>query len=82
MEVATDASGPGVRVTFKDYGFFVPTDAAGSRALIQGIIELEEVKKSHVEHLESEGAKFERKREDGSALEVRLVATGVELWRG
>lgn len=82
MEVASDAASPGVRVTFKDYGFFVPTDSAGSRALIQGVVELEEVKKSHVDHLESEGAKFERKREDGSALEVRLVANGVELWRG
>jgi hypothetical protein len=31
--------------------------------------------------LESEGAKFPEKAADGSAREVRLVATGVEMWR-
>jgi len=32
--------------------------------------------------MEGEGAKFERKAPDGSAEELRFVASGVELWRG
>jgi hypothetical protein len=31
--------------------------------------------------MEEEGGKFPRKAPDGSAEEVRFVASGVELWR-
>jgi hypothetical protein len=81
LAAAPEATAPGCRVTFKDYGFFVPTDSAGSRARIEAAVELARLEPSHVEHLEREGAKFAAKDADGSAREVRLVATGVELWR-
>lgn len=83
MELAesSDAQAPSCRVTFKDYGFFVPTDSAGSEARVEGTIEVATVKARHVEHLEQEGASFTDKQGDGSAREVRLVATGVELRR-
>lgn len=74
-------SGRGCRVTFKDYGFFVPTDSPGASALVEGEVQLNVVKPSRVKHYESEGAVFPSKNEDGSANEVRLVATGVELRR-
>lgn len=76
-----DASAPGCRVTFKDYGFFVPTDSAGSKAKVEARVESKVLKPELVAHMESEGAKFAEKAPDGSAREVRLVATGVELWR-
>jgi hypothetical protein len=72
---------PGCRVTFKNYGFFVPTDSAGSRARVQGVVEVETLPASSVRHYEEEGAVFANKQPDGTAKEVRLVATGVELWR-
>jgi len=81
LAAAPEASAPGCRVTFKDYGFFVPTDSAGSRARIEAAVELARLEPNHVEHLEREGAKFSAKEADGSAREVRLIATGVELWR-
>jgi hypothetical protein len=83
MEVAEqlDPSVPGCRVTFKDYGFFVPLDSAGSTARVQGIVQVETVKADEVVHLESEGAKFAAKQPDGTAREVRVVASGVELWK-
>lgn len=83
MELAQgpEATSPGCRVTFKDYGFFVPVDSAGSRARVEAKVETKVVKPSMVSHLEEEGAKFAEKAPDGSATEVRLVATGVELWR-
>jgi hypothetical protein len=83
MELATskDPGAPACRVTFKDYGFFVPTDAAGASARLEGTVFLRRVEKKLVEHLEAEGATFASKAEDGTADEVRIVATGVELTR-
>jgi len=76
-----DPALPGCRVTFKDYGFFVPLDSAGSNAKVQGTVEVTRVGPDEVAHLESEGAHFAAKQPDGTAREVRLVASGVELWR-
>lgn len=76
-----DPALPGCRVTFRDYGFFVPTDSAGSKARVEAKVETKSIKPSMVTHLEDEGAKFSEKSADGSAREVRLVASGVELWR-
>jgi len=76
-----DAGGRKARVTFKDYGFFVPLDSTGSRARLEGVVEVKTLDKKQVEHLEAEGGKFPTKAADGSAREVRLVASGVELWR-
>jgi hypothetical protein len=69
------------RITFKDYGFFVPTDSAGAFAKVQGRLDTREVEAAAVEHLESEGARFRNKRSDGSATEVRMIASAVELRR-
>jgi uncharacterized protein DUF4920 len=69
------------RITFKDYGFFVPTDSAGAFAKVQGRLDTREVEAAAVEHLESEGAHFRNKRSDGSATEVRMIASAVELRR-
>lgn len=69
------------RVTFKDYGFFVPRDSAGAHARIQGKLATRVVEAAAVEHLESEGARFKNKKPDGSATEVRLIASAVELVR-
>jgi hypothetical protein len=81
LSEAQDPAAPGCRVTFKDYGFFVPTDSAGSKARVEAKVESKVIKPELVSHLESEGAKFAEKAADGSAREVRLVASGVELWR-
>lgn len=81
MEIAASMApdAPGCRVTFKDYGFFVPLDSAGAKARVEGVVEVEVVKKAHVEHMEEEGASFAQKNPDGTANEVRVVATGVQL---
>lgn len=83
MELATEASdaAPGCRVFFGAHQFFVPTDSDGARAKVQGEVKLQKVQASFVEHLEQEGASFKAKNGDGTADEVRLVATGVELTR-
>jgi hypothetical protein len=72
---------PGCRVTFKDYGFFVPTNSAGAEARVEGTLVVRNVPPDEVAHMESEGGSFSAKQPDGSAREVRIVATGVELRR-
>ncbi|WP_373047228.1 DUF4920 domain-containing protein [Vulgatibacter sp.] len=81
MELATpEGQGPGCRVTFKDYGFFVPKDSAGAQARLEGVVQVKTLAKAEVDHLEAEGGRF-AKAADGTAKEIRIVATGVELTR-
>ncbi len=80
MELAEGAKGAGVRVTFKDYGFFVPLDSAGSSARVEGLVKVTELSESMAKHYEAEGAIVPRGT-DGKPREVQLVATGVELRR-
>lgn len=79
MQLAPDAEGKAsVRVTFKDYGFFIPLEAKGMKARAEGVAVVKTLSKADADHLEEEGAKLTRK-EDGTALEVSFVANGVEL---
>jgi len=77
MELAPPEGGAGVRVTFKDYGFFVPTDSAGAKARVQGTLKVAQLSAAQAEHLRSEGGSMGA----GAQREVRLVASGVELRR-
>ncbi len=78
MELAGDEKGPGVRVTFKDYGFFVPLDSAGRTARVEGVVSVKTLTDEMAKHYEAEGATVPRGK-DGKAREVQLVASGVEL---
>lgn len=80
MELAAADKGPGVRVTFKDYGFFVPLDSAGSTAKVEGLVKVALLDEAKAKHLEAEGATVP-KGKDGKYREVQLVAVGVELKR-
>lgn len=78
MELAGTEKGPGVRVTFKDYGFFVPLDSAGSTAKVEGVVKVALLEEAKAKHYEAEGATVPRGK-DGKYREVQLVAVGVEL---
>lgn len=78
MQIAPKAGENGVRVTFKDYGFFVPLDSKGMKARAEGVTVIKKLSKADADHLEGEGAKLKRNA-DGTANEVSFVATGVEL---
>lgn len=80
MAIATPESPMGVRVTFKDYGFFVPRDARGLVARMEGVFSASELSKEDADHLESEGAELSRNA-DGTVTELSFVASGVELRR-
>ncbi len=78
MELAGTEKGPGVRVTFKDYGFFVPLDSAGSTAKVEGVVKVALLEEARAKHYEAEGATVP-KGKDGKYREEQLVAVGVEL---
>jgi hypothetical protein len=78
MEVAPTAGKSGMRVTFKDYGFFVPKDSKGMKARMSGLVEVKTLSKEEADHLAHEGATIARNA-DGTAREVSFVADGVEI---
>jgi hypothetical protein len=80
MQIAPEAGKPGMRITFKDYGFFVPKDSKGAHARMAGVVEVKTLSKAEADHLAGEGAKLNR-NEDGTGKEVSFVASGVELRR-
>jgi hypothetical protein len=81
MQLAPAAGKPGVRVTFKDYGFFIPLNARGMQARAEGMATVKTLSKEEVDHLTGEGATLIRNA-DGTAEEVSFVANGVELRPG
>jgi hypothetical protein len=80
MELAEGKAGPGVRVTFKDYGFFVPIDSAGTKAKVAGTVKSVELSQELAAHYKSEGATIPTDS-TGKAREIEIVADGVELRR-
>ena len=78
MQVAPAPGEKGVRVTFKDYGFFIPLNSKGMKVKAVGTIVTKHHDRDHVDHLEAEGAAMHRNA-DGSATEITLVASGIEL---
>ena len=78
MEIAPKAGESGARVTFKDYGFFVPTGSQGWLVKAEGQFAVKTLSEEKAAHYESEGARVKRQA-DGTATEISFVATGVEL---
>ena len=61
-----------VHVTFEDYSFFLPTDAAGD-VVLEGKVVVKGRDADEVDHLKGEGAG------DAAAARVSIEASGVEL---
>lgn len=78
MQIAPQTGVAGIRVTFKDHSFFVPKDSKSMKFKAEGEFFVKVLDKAQVDHLIEDGAKIERKP-DGTADEIRFVATGVEL---
>ena len=86
MELApsTDKDAPGCRVTFKDYGFFVPLNSQGSDARVEGQVSVKAIPATEVAHLKSEGGRFpgqaaRRQRARGSHRGQRSGAVARQL---
>ena len=80
MELTAEGVDRGMRIRFKDYGFFVPLDSAGAQALVEGQVNTRKLDEPTAKHLAEEGAEILR-NEAGEAIELGMVATAVELTR-
>lgn len=67
-----------VRITMKDYGFFVPRDCAGKDAVIEGTFDLKVMTEARRKHLAEDAGK-DSSGIKGDVQEFTLVATGVEI---
>jgi len=82
MELAPAKDASAVRIKMKDHAFFVPLDAAGLKAKVEGVMSVKTLSKAEVDHLMNEdGAKFNKINADGTVTEISFEATGVELRR-
>ena len=65
------------RITFRDYAFFVPTNAANSRVIIEGVFSEIHLSKAEADHYRSDLGSSSLATEDGSSLEYSIVASAV-----
>lgn len=69
-----------VRVKFRDYSFFVPRDASGRRAIVQGIVSEKTISEAEARHYAEESGKPEEaKKIKGPQKIMAFMATGVEI---
>lgn len=80
MSIASP-DGEDMRVTFKDYGFFVPKDLAGKKVVIEGVAKIEETPVDVLRHYAEDAGKSP---EEINAItepvkEIAFEATGVRV---
>lgn len=75
MKIKND-QGKSIRVTFKDYGFFVPKDIAGREVILEGTASLTELEEDLAKHYADDSGK---EYEESMREEVSVVASGVLL---
>jgi hypothetical protein len=68
-----------VRVRFKDYGFFIPTDASGSEAFVEGVVKVATLSEKQARHYAEETRGGDPDAVHGPQREVGFTATGVRL---
>jgi len=70
-----------VRVTFKDYGFFVPKDCAGSTVTVEGVFSVRTIPEATAKHYAGETPGGKPGEIKGDQKELSFEATGVEMRR-
>ena len=71
-----------IRITAKDYGFFVPKAAKGQAAVVEGLLEVKTLDQATAQHYEDErplAAGEQRKKITGDTVELSIVAAALEL---
>ncbi len=68
-----------VRVRFKDYGFFLPKDSAGSVAYVEGLVAVKTLSEKDARHYEAESQDGDPASIRGPQRELGFTASGVRL---
>jgi len=76
-----EPAAPSVRISFKDYGFFVPKDCLGKTATVEGHFSVKTLSVAEAQHFAEDAAKEGTAARKVTAPEhtLALVATGVEI---
>ena len=76
-----DPGAQSVRISFKDYGFFVPKDCMGKNATVEGHFAAKTISAAEAQHFAEDAAKEGTAARKVTAPEhtLALVATGVEI---
>ena len=78
MILSGQSSTAKARITFKDYAFFVPLDAAGAKAAVEGVVKVKVMSEAERKHLADDAGKT---LADIPKHELRLMASAVALTR-
>jgi len=70
-----------VRVTFKDYAFFVPKDIAGAAVVAEGVFSVKTIPEATAKHYAEETPGKKARDIKGDQKELSLEASGVEIRR-
>lgn len=76
--VKGDAGDASVRITSKGYRFFVPRDAKGKRAVVEGELTVKVLSEADAKHLAEDSGQDPSKAK-GDKTELQLAAVGLEL---
>lgn len=68
-----------VRITFEDYGFFIPTDSGGKQAMLAGVFSRKPISAEQAKHLAEDLG--EKAAEEIPAFEYSIVATGIKIYK-
>ena len=69
-----------MRVTFKDYGFFVPKDSMGKKVVLEGLVEKKTIDEDAAQHYASESkTKVDPSTIKGPQEIITMVASAVEI---
>ena len=68
-----------VRVTFKDYGFFVPKDIGGKTVVVEGVFKVKTIPEATAKHYAEETPGGKPDAIKGDQKELSFEATGVEV---
>jgi len=69
--------GKWARITFRDYAFFVPTNTANSRVLVEGIFSEVELSSTQVQHYQTDLGSSDNLADGRSSPEYSIIASSV-----
>tara|TARA_B100000902_G_scaffold256647_1_gene242964 strand:- start:3 stop:518 length:516 start_codon:yes stop_codon:yes gene_type:complete len=69
--------GEWARITFRDYAFFVPTNTANSRVLIEGIFSEVELSSTQAQHYQADLGSSDNSADDRPSREYSIIASSV-----
>tara|TARA_B100001093_G_scaffold213081_1_gene204433 strand:- start:825 stop:1520 length:696 start_codon:yes stop_codon:yes gene_type:complete len=82
MEIRSsdNPSSENMNIRFVDYAFFVPLDSRGALVRVQGTPSVQRLSAAEVQELIAEGYDPGVVRDDGTAVVIRFMASGVMMW--